>query len=107
MEGRSFAGLLTLSARLLPFLLKRGAGPLVGDVERLSQDLRQRVVHRHVACQVTKHLSRVATIDVEAGLPALGDLPEFTGQQHVAQVLRSEEHTSELQSLMRISYAVF
>src|SRR3546814_4678215 len=28
---------------------------------------------------------------------------EFRG----AQVLRSEEHTSELQSLMRISYAVF
>src|SRR3546814_16189385 len=62
MEGRSVAGLLTRSARLLPFLLKRGAGPLVGDVERLSQDLRQRVVHRHVACQVTKHLSRVAKL---------------------------------------------
>src|SRR3546814_7696071 len=27
--------------------------------------------------------------------------------QHVLAVLRSEEHTSELQSLMRISYAVF
>src|SRR3546814_8228103 len=26
---------------------------------------------------------------------------------HIAQTLRSEEHTSELQSLMRISYAVF
>src|SRR3546814_19262693 len=83
MEGRSVAGLLTRSARLLPFLLKRGAGPLVGDVERLSQDLRQRVVHRHVACQVTKHLSRLATIDVEAGLPGLGDIPELNGHQHV------------------------
>src|SRR3546814_6432870 len=27
--------------------------------------------------------------------------------QHVLEPLRSEEHTSELQSLMRISYAVF
>src|SRR3546814_1052887 len=27
--------------------------------------------------------------------------------QHAAETLRSEEHTSELQSLMRISYAVF
>src|SRR3546814_3814449 len=27
--------------------------------------------------------------------------------QHGASVVRSEEHTSELQSLMRISYAVF
>src|SRR3546814_947994 len=40
-------------------------------------------------------------------LPLLGDF--FAGQAHAeshAQV-RSEEHTSELQSLMRISYAVF
>src|SRR3546814_5986468 len=29
------------------------------------------------------------------------------GQRHGDDVLRSEEHTSELQSLMRISYAVF
>src|SRR3546814_8095445 len=29
------------------------------------------------------------------------------GQQHGATAMRSEEHTSELQSLMRISYAVF
>src|SRR3546814_9968009 len=28
-------------------------------------------------------------------------------KQHAAQRLKSEEHTSELQSLMRISYAVF
>src|SRR3546814_3865423 len=28
-------------------------------------------------------------------------------ERHRVQVLRSEEHTSELQSLMRISYAVF
>src|SRR3546814_2400895 len=30
-----------------------------------------------------------------------------TGLTHVAHLGRSEEHTSELQSLMRISYAVF
>src|SRR3546814_1652084 len=29
------------------------------------------------------------------------------GMVHAAQTRRSEEHTSELQSLMRISYAVF
>src|SRR3546814_2101420 len=32
-----------------------------------------------------------------------GDLPVMNYSQHI----RSEEHTSELQSLMRISYAVF
>src|SRR3546814_6933400 len=30
-----------------------------------------------------------------------------TVKAHVSHILRSEEHTSELQSLMRISYAVF
>src|SRR3546814_3659120 len=32
---------------------------------------------------------------------------ESNPNRHVAETLRSEEHTSELQSLMRISYAVF
>src|SRR3546814_8510255 len=31
----------------------------------------------------------------------------LAGQMHASAVDRSEEHTSELQSLMRISYAVF
>src|SRR3546814_6848807 len=35
----------------------------------------------------------------------LHSLPRFARNQHIAD--RSEEHTSELQSLMRISYAVF
>src|SRR3546814_9898050 len=38
-------------------------------------------------------------IDRDAALPVFA--------HHVEQLLRSEEHTSELQSLMRISYAVF
>src|SRR3546814_1851791 len=32
---------------------------------------------------------------------------DMAGAAAVASVMRSEEHTSELQSLMRISYAVF
>src|SRR3546814_7889057 len=35
--------------------------------------------------------------------PAADDAPEFM----MSRTVRSEEHTSELQSLMRISYAVF
>src|SRR3546814_16244124 len=40
---------------------------------------------------------------------ALSALPQFSclGGQGVGDHHRSEEHTSELQSLMRISYAVF
>src|SRR3546814_5887898 len=36
---------------------------------------------------------------------SLGELAELVGSN--ASTVRSEEHTSELQSLMRISYAVF
>src|SRR3546814_7366273 len=65
-----------------------------------------------------------ASIDIMAGLPALrrpwiearGDVesydarqirPEDNGQLGPDRSGRSEEHTSELQSLMRNSYAVF
>src|SRR3546814_10723556 len=36
-----------------------------------------------------------------------GEIAHFLGDLHRAEFGRSEEHTSELQSLMRISYAVF
>src|SRR3546814_9772802 len=38
---------------------------------------------------------------------APGDFDEAALEPHLRANLRSEEHTSELQSLMRISYAVF
>src|SRR3546814_3150938 len=42
------------------------------------------------------------------GSPCTGWSPWIsTSAHHAASVARSEEHTSELQSLMRISYAVF
>src|SRR3546814_9784426 len=40
------------------------------------------------------------------GVAAVDRLEAFAARQRLA-VARSEEHTSELQSLMRISYAVF
>src|SRR3546814_2682586 len=44
-----------------------------------------------------------------ASAPVAGDYSGFSGDVRTASVSvsRSEEHTSELQSLMRISYAVF
>src|SRR3546814_5207606 len=45
-----------------------------------------------------------------AGVDAHAIMERATGQYRIARPLhqgRSEEHTSELQSLMRISYAVF
>src|SRR3546814_1766450 len=69
------------------------AGLLVLRKPRLAFDRDAEVVERGI--QLEFHLRVV----VEAGLPALP-----VGVHHLD---RSEEHTSELQSLMRISYAVF
>src|SRR3546814_9691675 len=66
-----------------------------------------------VARDLAQHKIRVMTIAPGLFLtPMLEALPENVQAALGAQVphparLRSEEHTSELQSLMRISYAVF
>src|SRR3546814_7766096 len=57
-------------------------------------------------------LSLVLTVyrakDFEAAKRHVQDILDFQGAGHSVGIhTRSEEHTSELQSLMRISYAVF
>src|SRR3546814_8113942 len=50
----------------------------------------------------------VAAVKQAAGAAGYGNMEIVSGAGHDAcYVSRSEEHTSELQSLMRISYAVF
>src|SRR3546814_9624415 len=49
----------------------------------------------------------VALHDRQALCDRLGDIGAFDLDPARVDLLRSEEHTSELQSLMRISYAVF
>src|SRR3546814_3834607 len=46
-------------------------------------------------------------LEVAAGAAIVGGIAEGCRQAGCALIGRSEEHTSELQSLMRISYAVF
>src|SRR3546814_13263458 len=53
----------------------------------------------------TRPVSADATGRVNAAIAELGYFP--SGVARALQSSRSEEHTSELQSLMRISYAVF
>src|SRR3546814_6483347 len=57
---------------------------------------------------VTKVIDGMAA-DFEKANPDIHIKPVYAGsyQDTIAKTLRSEEHTSELQSLMRISYAVF
>src|SRR3546814_5719402 len=52
-------------------------------------------------------LSCASTVVLVKTLDARGVLETMNGRIAVGWLVRSEEHTSELQSLMRISYAVF
>src|SRR3546814_2805081 len=65
--------------------------------------------HRQAAADVEiRHNARAARIDgSRIGERAGTKVHHRAGQENAALGVRSEEHTSELQSLMRISYAVF
>src|SRR3546814_8196741 len=75
---------------------------------------RDHQLHHHPRAGVAGGVTAVRRVaQAGAALEILDLLPVAAHQQHVADgdLLaargRSEEHTSELQSLMRISYAVF
>src|SRR3546814_3928881 len=88
-----------------------------------SSDLKRRRLNsypsdRRAPCQIARPLSKAARLDRSNRHAAR--LFRFRsaerqdrdprGQEHLAPLadaVRSEEHTSELQSLLRISYAVF
>src|SRR3546814_10045130 len=55
--------------------------------------------------RVTLEGSARKAVDVD--LAGLADIHASSGREELERRIRSEEHTSELQSLMRISYAVF
>src|SRR3546814_5125926 len=63
------------------------------EIQRIALGDARPVVHAGAAERIDAHAPAGAADQVEV--------------QHVAPVFRSEEHTSELQSLMHISYAVF
>src|SRR3546814_1171637 len=62
-------------------------------------------------CSAEEQMVRMALADIEAVKGLTFDLPnrklKVFHNEGIQQITRSEEHTSELQSLMRISYAVF
>src|SRR3546814_8909723 len=68
----------------------------------------ERTVERHILVDsVDRAGLRTADATVGIALAALQTTPNDVLLYHVERGPRSEEHTSELQSLMRISYAVF
>src|SRR3546814_7521151 len=69
----------------------------IRELENVEDTLRPVVV-------IEQHALRGA---VEVLVLTALERPEKSNKAHDAEAERSEEHTSELQSLMRISYAVF
>src|SRR3546814_10781469 len=79
-----------------------------GQVERMNRTIKEATVKRfHYESheQLRTHLADfIAAYNFGRRLKTLNGLTPY---EYIAKVWRSEEHTSELQSLMRISYAVF
>src|SRR3546814_2662172 len=92
-----------------------GAGATSRDLARRSRGRAKRVRsrgprrHQHL-CPKAKHPIMKLTIERAALLKSLTHVQSVVERRNTIPILsnvRSEEHTSELQSLMRISYAVF
>src|SRR3546814_3397051 len=80
-------------------------------VEVIDDDLpahRRGVLALAIAAQAGgDHLAQLVGDVAGAAFRRVAELLHLRGERAAAGGLRSEEHTSELQSLMRISYAVF
>src|SRR3546814_6069583 len=83
-----------------PFVLKRLIR--LGDRQRIRAFLRGERAHRGEHIAVAE-----LTVEDRVGDDVAQTLVYGFGLIEHAALMRSEEHTSELQSLMRISYAVF
>src|SRR3546814_6991055 len=77
-----------------------GAVKGLGELDRRGADSRGAAVHQEALARLQGRALEHVHPDREEGLRQAGRLLQ-------REALRSEEHTSELQSLMRISYAVF
>src|SRR3546814_4497877 len=99
-----------------PFVVDRDVKPLVGHRRAAkdgvdAQGFAVAADALHPPCRSPRHVVHPASPATETDL-AIVELGQVVRRSHAACIeeifiLRSEEHTSELQSLMRISYAVF
>src|SRR3546814_8010734 len=96
---------LAMSARMVSGLLAQGA--LVGASPVAAADAVTVAGSRGMACQIRSLRGEViATTQGASSALMVTDAPGYRTRE-IEGTARSEEHTSELQSLMRISYAVF
>src|SRR3546814_1246931 len=77
--------------------------PDTGSRKEIEMKTRNRILHAALACALLSFAAAAAAQEEPARQPA----PQASATPDAEQQARSEEHTSELQSLMRISYAVF
>src|SRR3546814_3324219 len=82
---------------------------VAGDAEIFDRAGERKAVRRDDADVgfAVDEILRVEFLGIDRGRIDVGEDLEFGGNARVIAIGRSEEHTSELQSLMRISYAVF
>src|SRR3546814_6404873 len=89
---------------LLSLLVLSALRNLTGSIEHLKTTEQRRYQATELATAY-KSLTQAMTRDVMAFVAS--EQPEFQESHKRLTAVRSEEHTSELQSLMRTSYAVF
>src|SRR3546814_2907160 len=102
-------------ARHEHLLHRHFVGPVFGDdrgqtIEQALEPLRESALAQQQQRRmehVRRAAGRVDVDDVDAGALGAWIDAEDAGHWREWRLMRSEEHTSELQSLMRISYAVF
>src|SRR3546814_3736317 len=92
-----------VAAQPFPCDLPYGAEP-VGQPRRHRAGERRQVRHRNLDVE---KLDAAGRLTASAEMAVRQAAITYTGAFKPHKALRSEEHTSELQSLMRISYAVF
>src|SRR3546814_3847831 len=84
--------------------------PRAGD-ERLNMDIRAAEISKVIKDQIANFGTQAQVTEVGTVLSVGDGIARIHGLDNVQAgemvEFRSEEHTSELQSLMRISYAVF
>src|SRR3546814_4118617 len=104
MEGTDIRGcLLPLTAETNGFLNARTVATLPRGAAVINVGRGGQLVEGDLLAALDSGQISGATLDVFQQEPLPADHPFW---EH-PRVFRSEEHTSELQSLMRISYAVF
>src|SRR3546814_7789783 len=99
------ADLIVVGVRERPF--DRIGVPLAALVEKRRRR-RAKPVRRQIPRPIAHTaISRIHRILTERSLPRVKRRKDIILAANIRPKLRSEEHTSELQTLMRISYAVF